>query len=184
MSRSSIIVCLMASAFLLADAFSPSVQLPSSSTTSQLFMDKKTTKKSGAKAKPQAKGFGSAMGTPSAGFPYAGTVTPGVQSPQRVVEIAGIVKPDYSEDGVPKKRSTQLLPWIVEVKTPEEIVKMRAAGKLARDILDLAGRAVAVGVTTDEIDTLVYEAIVKVCCVLWFTFRRMNLLIGIMYHYL
>jgi methionyl aminopeptidase len=152
----------MASAFLSADAFSPSLQLPSSSRTTQLFMDKKkTTKKSGAKPKPQ--GFGSAMGMPSAGFPYAGTVTPGVQSPQRVVVEQGIVKPDYSEDGVPKKRSTQLLPWIVEVKTPEEIVKMRAAGKLAREILDLAGRAVAVGVTTDEIDTLVYEAIVKVC---------------------
>jgi methionyl aminopeptidase len=162
MLRISIIACFMASAFLSADAFSPSLQLPSSSRTTQLFMDKKkTTKKSGAKAKPQ--GFGSAMGMPSAGFPYAGTVTPGVQSPQRVVVEQGIVKPDYSEDGVPKKRSTQLLPWIVEVKTPEEIVKMRAAGKLAREILDLAGRAVAVGVTTDEIDTLVYEAIVKVC---------------------
>ena len=54
-------------------------------------MDKKT-KKSGAKAKPQTKGFGTAMGVPSSGFPYAGTVTPGVQSPQRVVEIGGIVK--------------------------------------------------------------------------------------------
>lgn len=170
----------MASALPLADAFSPSVQLPSSSTTTQLFMDKKT-KKSGAKAKPQTKGFGTAMGVPSSGFPYAGTVTPGVQSPQRVVEIGGIVKPDYSEDGVPKKRSTQLLPWIVEVKTPEEVVKMKAAGKLARDILDLAGRAVAVGVTTDEIDTIVHEAIVKVCCILWFTLPRMNL-IGILYH--
>jgi methionyl aminopeptidase len=54
------------------------------------------------------------------------------------------------------------LPWVIEVKKPDEIEKMRSAGKLARDILDLAGRAVAVGVTTDEIDTIVHEAVVKV----------------------
>ena len=39
---------------------------------------------------------------------------------------------------------------------------MRAAGKLARQVLDLAGRAVQVGVTTDEIDAIVHQAIVEV----------------------
>lgn len=56
-----------------------------------------------------------------------------------------------------------MLPWMIEVKTADEILKMKMAGAMAREILDLAGRAVAVGVTTDEIDALVHEEIVKVC---------------------
>jgi methionyl aminopeptidase len=59
-----------------------------------------------------------------------------------------------------------LLPWMIEVKTPEEIDKMRAAGKVAREILDLAGRAVAPGVTTDDIDALVHEETLKVSVLL------------------
>ena len=56
-----------------------------------------------------------------------------------------------------------MLPWVVEVKTAEEIVKMRAAGKVAREVLDIAGRAVKAGITTDEIDALVHEETIKVC---------------------
>jgi methionine aminopeptidase len=56
-----------------------------------------------------------------------------------------------------------MLPWVVEVKTSEEIIKMRAAGKVAREVLDIAGRAVRAGITTDEIDTLVHEETIKVC---------------------
>ena len=74
-----------------------------------------------------------------------------------------IVSPDYAGDGIPKKgKGGALLPWIIEVKSPEEIEKMRAAGKLARDVLDMAGRAVKVGISTDEIDTLVHEMILEV----------------------
>ena len=51
---------------------------------------------------------------------------------------------------------------MIEVKTAKEIEKMREAGALAREILDLAGRAVAVGVTTDEIDELVHQETIKV----------------------
>jgi methionyl aminopeptidase len=114
--------------------------------------------------KPQ--GFGSALKSlQTKGFPYAGGIRPGKQSPQRIVldEKSAIVFPDYANDGRPKKGSNSpLLPWVIEVKTSEEIEKMRVAGKLAREILDMGGRAVAAGVTTDEIDTLVHEAIVKV----------------------
>jgi len=38
---------------------------------------------------------------------------------------------------------------------------MRAAGRVAREVLDIAGRAVRVGVTTDEIDALVHEETLK-----------------------
>jgi methionyl aminopeptidase len=55
-----------------------------------------------------------------------------------------------------------MFPWMIEVKTVDEIEKMRAAGSLARDILDLAGRTVQVGVTTDEIDSVVHAEILRV----------------------
>jgi hypothetical protein len=124
-------------------------------------MDKK-------KSSPKTKtggGFGGMSSSSSTkdSFPYAGSIRPGVQSPQRIVLDENVVKPDYYQDGIPKKGSgSPLLPWMIEVKTPVEIEKMRASGKLARQILDLAGRAVQVGITTDAIDALVHEAIVKV----------------------
>jgi hypothetical protein len=118
-------------------------------------------------------GFGSASSSGSTAptptfvkpsFPYAGELRPCTQSPQQVVLDASIVKPDYWQTGVPKPSSAKntLMPWMIEVKTTEEITKMRAAGRLARQVLDLAGRAVAVGVTTDEIDRLVHDEIVSV----------------------
>ena len=93
-------------------------------------------------------------------FQYAGTVVPGVQSPQRVVTEPNIMKPDYADDGMPKNRP-QMLPWVIEQKTPEEILKMRAAGRVAREVLDIAGRMVKPGVTTDEIDAVVHEETLK-----------------------
>jgi methionyl aminopeptidase len=124
-------------------------------------MNKKAAGKKRTKTKSQ--GFASAFSQPSNGFPYAGSITPGKQSPQRTVVDDKILLPDYAKDGTPKKgKNGPLLPWIIEVKTPEEIKKMRAAGKLAREVLDLGGRAVAAGVTTDEIDRIVHEATVKV----------------------
>lgn len=137
---------------------------PSSSTI--LFMggkggNKKKKKKPG-KSSSIGKGFASAIAAeaPIDRFPYAGSVRPGMQSPQRVVVSSDVSLPDYALDGRPKKGSNMpLLPWVIEVKKPEEIEKMRASGKLAREILDLAGRAVKPGITTDEIDTIVHEAV-------------------------
>jgi len=51
---------------------------------------------------------------------------------------------------------------MIEVKSPKEIEWMRAAGRCAREVLDIAGRAVQPGVTTDEIDALVHEETLKV----------------------
>lgn len=39
---------------------------------------------------------------------------------------------------------------------------MRAAGKVAREVLDAAGRLVRPGITTDEIDAFVHEETLKV----------------------
>jgi len=55
--------------------------------------------------------------------------------------------PDYAFDGVPKARPA-LFPWVIEVKRADEIEKMRRAGRVAREVLDMAGRAVGPGITT------------------------------------
>jgi hypothetical protein len=112
------------------------------------------------------KGFGAAIRQlQMETFPYAGNIRPGRQSPQRTVtgeeEKLVLQKPDYWSDGMPKAKSN-LLPWVIEVKTSEEILKMRAAARAAREVLDLAGKALAPGVTTDAIDALVHRETIRV----------------------
>src|ERR671918_2378540 len=48
----------------------------------------------------------------------------------------------------------------VNLKTPEEIAKMRVAGRLAAEVLDYIGPLVRAGMTTAEIDRLCHEYIV------------------------
>ena len=52
----------------------------------------------------------------------------------------------------------------IVVLNDEEIEGMRVAGRLAREVLDAAAEAVAVGVTTDEVDRVVHEACIEREC--------------------
>ena len=49
----------------------------------------------------------------------------------------------------------------VTIKTPEEIEKMRTAGKLAADVLLMIGPHVIAGVSTDELDQICHDYIVN-----------------------
>ena len=49
----------------------------------------------------------------------------------------------------------------VTIKTPEEIEKMRVAGRLAAEVLEMIGPHVQPGVTTDELDRLCHDYIVN-----------------------
>jgi methionyl aminopeptidase len=49
----------------------------------------------------------------------------------------------------------------VTVKTPEEIEKMRVAGRLAADVLDMITPHVVAGITTGELDQLCHDYIVN-----------------------
>ena len=149
----------------------PVVVLPASrsSSSTRLFHNKASSKKRGSSSSGGG-GFGQALRElRTASFPYSGTIKPGKQSPQRVVLDEHIVKPDYHLTGIPVSRkssasaasSSLVLPWTIEVKSAKEIEMMRESGALAREILDLAGRAVRPGVTTDAIDALVHEATVS-----------------------
>ncbi|WP_165854890.1 type I methionyl aminopeptidase [Marinobacter sp. JSM 1782161] len=50
----------------------------------------------------------------------------------------------------------------VTIKTPEEIEKMRVAGRLAAEVLEMIGDHVKPGVTTEELDRICHDHIVNV----------------------
>ncbi len=53
-------------------------------------------------------------------------------------------------------------PMQVTIKTPEEQAKMRTAGRLAAEVLDMIAQHVVPGVTTEELDRLCHDYIVDV----------------------
>lgn len=177
--RAMITTLLLASG---STAFAPSQQSAilnvgdNTSSSTQLYVNRKKPKKSRrSSGSSGAQGFGSssspgtsaaasssAMIRPksSSNFKYSGTIQPGLQSPKRVAPSEKILFPDYAMDGRPKNRPA-LFPWVIEKKSPDEIEKMRASGRCAREVLDMAGRLVKPGITTDEIDRLVHEASIE-----------------------
>src|SRR5579863_756563 len=50
----------------------------------------------------------------------------------------------------------------ITLKTPEEQQKLRIAGALAADVLDMIGEHVVPGVSTDELDRICHDYIVNV----------------------
>ena len=50
----------------------------------------------------------------------------------------------------------------VIIKTPEQIEKMRVAGRLAAEVLEMLDEHVKAGITTDELNTLAHDYIVDV----------------------
>lgn len=50
----------------------------------------------------------------------------------------------------------------ITIKTPEEIEKMRIAGRLAADVLEMIGQHVKIGITTDELNQICHDYIVNV----------------------
>ena len=77
-------------------------------------------------------------------------LVPGVQSPRRNVPTR-IARPEYVDRPAPERFVGS------EIKDPETIERMRVAGRLAGQALAEVGRAVAPGVTTDELDRIGHE---------------------------
>ncbi|CAN6476638.1 unnamed protein product [Victoria cruziana] len=90
-------------------------------------------------------------------FDWTGTLRPYPISGQRFVPDR-IPKPDWAVGGIPKIEPVSDLQHVVEIKTPEQIERMRKTCRIAREVLDVAARAIKPGVTTDEIDELVHNA--------------------------
>ncbi|GKY91814.1 hypothetical protein MPSEU_000153000 [Mayamaea pseudoterrestris] len=102
-------------------------------------------------------------------YSFTGDLRPTRLSPRRAVP-ASIRKPDYASDSTGRseseerdKRSGAFIP----VYTPDELdaeLGLRQVNRMGRQVLDLAGRALKPGVTTDEIDRIVHEACLERDC--------------------
>lgn len=99
------------------------------------------------------------------GFTYTGVIRPYPQTPKRTVP-AHIGRPDYADHpkGCSLEEQSAKHSSVIKVLTDEEIEGLKVACKLAREVLDEAAKASAVGVTTDEIDRIVHEACIEREC--------------------
>lgn len=86
-------------------------------------------------------------------MPARSALSPGVLSPTRPVP-SSIPRPEYVGRSTAREGSE---PW---VQTPEVIDQMRVAGRIAAGALAEAGKAVAPGVTTDELDAIVHAYLI------------------------
>lgn len=82
-----------------------------------------------------------------------GHLTQGKLSPTRLVPPQ-IIRPEYVGKPAPAKNTKG------DVRTPEEVQKIRAAGKIAAQAIELVGSHAKPGVTTDELDRIGHEFIV------------------------
>ena len=84
----------------------------------------------------------------------SGSLMPGVLAKALSVP-KNIEKPEY----VGKKAPAE---WTGgHVKNPEQVEKIRAAGKLAAQAIELAGSSIQVGITTNELDVIVHEFLIS-----------------------
>jgi len=83
-----------------------------------------------------------------------GHLTMGRVSPPRAVPNE-IVRPEY----VGKKAPAKFLGS--DIKTPDQIAKIRAAGSIAARAIALVGEACVPGVTTDELDRIGHEYVIS-----------------------
>jgi methionyl aminopeptidase len=84
----------------------------------------------------------------SEGRVLQGTITPMRSVPDH------IARPPYADTG-------EYEAWDEgRIKSPDIIERMRASGKLAGEVLAMAGKMVVPGITTEEIDVAVHEAFV------------------------
>lgn len=97
-----------------------------------------------------------------AGYQFTGNLRPGIVGPRRQVPDH-IPRPDYALNAHGRclaeeriKKSTA-----IEVHSPETIENIRECCRLAREVLDIAGSALKVGMTTDEVDAIVHDAIIE-----------------------
>ena len=96
-----------------------------------------------------------------ANFQFSGPLRPAKVSAKRHVPDH-ILRPDYADTGiaVSEEQASKQTP----IYTREEIKGIREACKAGREVLDIAGRAIQVGMTTDEIDVIVHEACLERNC--------------------
>ena len=102
-------------------------------------------------------------------FSFTGPLRPAMYSPKRSVPKT-IRKPDYAEhyagvsESEQKDRATNTALRVYTEKELDCENGLRHACKMGREVLDIAGKALRPGVTTDEIDRVVHEASIERGC--------------------
>ena len=102
-------------------------------------------------------------------YNFTGPLRPALYSPKRMVPTS-IRKPDYANHMAGVSESEQkdrASNTAIRVYTCEEIdgeTGLRHACQMGREVLDIAGKALRPGVTTDEIDRIVHEATLERDC--------------------
>ena len=84
----------------------------------------------------------------------AGLLVAGLVSPRRAVPN-NIARPEYVGKAAPQKNIHG------DVWQPDDIERIRAAGRIAAQAVELVGQHVAPGVTTDELDEIAHDFIVS-----------------------
>jgi methionyl aminopeptidase len=92
-------------------------------------------------------------GALAAARPGRRQLTPGKVTPRRAVP-SHIPRPDYAQTGRPKSLGR-------DVKSPEELERLRRACRAAARVLRVTGEAVKVGLTTDALDEIAHEETIR-----------------------
>ncbi len=85
--------------------------------------------------------------------PARPALRPGMVTPRRAVP-PGIVRPDYAANGRPRAQGR-------DVKTPDELERLRRACRAAARVLRVTGEAVRVGFTTDALDEVAHAETIQ-----------------------
>lgn len=86
-------------------------------------------------------------------FTYTGKLRPSRVTATSAIPV-GLQPPDYAQTSWPEEEQSSRLQTTVEVKTTEQIMKMKRACSLARFVLDTVASHLRVGVETDELDRI------------------------------
>lgn len=66
--------------------------------------------------------------------------------------------PDYAKDGIPKSERKLVGRHNITILNKSQQDAMRKVCRLAREVLDIAAKAIRPGVTTDYLDEIVHKA--------------------------
>ena len=98
-------------------------------------------------------------------YEFSGPLRPAYVTAQATVpDDAGIPKPDYAETSDPVSERAMRGNHAVDCKEGDDAEGMRLAGRYGREVIDIAGRFLKVGVTGDEIDRIVHAASLERKC--------------------
>lgn len=94
-------------------------------------------------------------------FKYAGDLRAQYPlSPKRVVP-EDIVRPDWAENGLPITEQKNYRTSKISVYNKEQIKRIRKACTLGREVLDAGAAHIKPGITTDELDEIIHNEIIK-----------------------